>query len=227
MEEFNLRELLQILLKRWWILILCTVLSGSAAYVWTNYYTVPIYSTNTTLYVGKNVDQVGIQSSDLYLGSNIIMDYREIAKSKLVAYEVINELGLKNMSASEMTGKISVTQRNETRVIQITVNDVDPKMATDITNKVAEVFQKKVIEIMQVENVQIIDKAEIPRFPISPDINRNLMIGVIFGMVIGFGIIFLIEFLDDTIKTPDDVQKHIDLTVIGAIPVFHEKGRRI
>lgn len=227
MEEFNLRDILQMFLKRWWIIILCTIVFGSISYIYTNYYTVPVYAANTTLYVGKNVDQVGIQTSDLYLGSSLIMDYREIAKSKMVAYEVINELGFTNMSAGTMAGMISVTQRNETRVIQISVSDTDPMRAMNITNKVAEVFQKKVIEIMQVENVQIIDKAETPRFPISPDKNLNLMIGVILGLALGVGIIFLVEFLDDTIKTPDDVQKHVNLPVIGTIPVFQEKGRRI
>lgn len=227
MEEINLRELLLMFLRRWWILLIGVVLSGGIAYVWTNYYMVPIYSSYTTLFVGKNVNQTGINSTDLYLGSNLIQDYREIAQSKQVAYEVIKELGISNMSAGSMAGRINVAQRGETRVIQISVNDTDPKRAMDITNKVAEVFQKEVTEIMQVENVQIIDKAELQLYPISPNKKRNYMIGIIVGLVLGVGVILLIEFFDNTIKTPDDVRKSVDLPVIGAIPVFQTRGRRI
>lgn len=224
MTDISIKELLKILLRKWWIIFICVVVFGIAAYVWTNYFVTPMYSASTTLYVGKNTETVGIESSDLYLGANLILDYREIAKSKLVAYEVIDELRLK-MNAGALANMIRVEQREMTRVIQISVSYPDPQMAMDITNKVAEVFKKKVIDIMQLENVQIIDKAELPGFPISPNNRLNYIVGILLGLAIGVGIIFLIEFLDDTIKTPEDVQKYIDLPVIGVIPVFN--GRRI
>lgn len=227
MEEINLRDLLLIFLRRWWILLIGVVLSGGITYVWTNFYMVPIYSSYTTLFVGKNVNQTGLNSNDLYLGSNLISDYREIARSKQVAYEVMKEMGITNMSAGSMAGRINVTPRNDTRVIQISVNDSNPQRAMDITNKVAEVFQKKVVEIMQVENVQIIDKAELQLYPIYPNKRRNYMIGVIIGLVLGAAIIFLIEFFDNMIKTPEDVRKYVDLPVIGAIPAFQTRGRSV
>jgi len=226
MEEVNLLKLLRVLLKRWWILALCAAILGSVAYVYTNYYIVPIYESYTTLYVGKNAEQNGLAMSDLYLGSYLISDYREIAKSKQVASEVIKELNLK-MSAASLAGRINVSQRSDTRVIQISISDANPQMAMDIANKVAEVFQTKVVDIMQVEIVQIIDKAELPSYPISPDENRNIMMGIIFGFALGVGIVFLIEFFNNTIKTPEDVRKYVDLPVIGAIPVFQTKGRRV
>lgn len=227
MEEISIRDLIRMFLRRWWILLLCTLAAGSAAYVLTHYYITPMYSAYTTLYVGKNADQVGIQTADLYLGATLIQDYREIAKSKLVAYEVIKQLGYEKMSAGAMAGKIKVTQKTDTRVIQISVNDPDPQKAMDITNTVAEVFKSKVVEIMQVENVQIIDKAELPLVPVSPNNKRNVMVGIILGLAVGIGIILLIELLDNNIKSPEDVKKHADLPVIGVIPVFTTKGRRI
>jgi capsular polysaccharide biosynthesis protein len=225
MVEITIRDIFRILLRRWWIVLIFIIVCGTASYIWTNYYITPMYSANTTLYVGKNTDQYGIETTDLYLGSNLILDYSEIAKSKLVAYEVIDELGLR-MSAGALAGRISVNQRDMTRVIQISVTDSNPQRAMDIANTVAEVFKKKVVEIMQVENVQVIDRAELPMFPVSPNKQVNYMAGVILGLALGVGLIFLIEFLDDTVKTPEDVQKYTGLPVIGTIPVFHRKGRR-
>ena len=225
MVEISVRDIFKILLRKWWIVIICITLTGVASYIWTNYYTTEMYSASTTLYVGKNTDAVGVQTADLNLGSNLILDYREIAKSRRVAYVVIDELGLKT-SARAMSNRISVNQRDMTRVIEISVSDVNPQMAMDITNKVAEVFQSKVKEIMQIENVQIIDKAEMPMYPVSPNKQMNYLLGIIIGLVIGVGIVFLIAFFDDTIKTPDDVQRHVELSVIGAIPAFQKIGRR-
>lgn len=225
MEELNLKDLCKKLINKWWILLICIVLSATFAYVWSNYFSVPIYSAYTTLYVGKNVDEVGIQSNDLYIGTTLIEDYREIAKSKLVANEVINELGLK-MSAGAMASRINVSQRGDTRVIQISVNDTNPNASMDITNKVAEVFKKKVSEIMQIENVQIIDKAELPLYPVSPDIRRNFIICIVIGFAIGVGIILLLELFNDKIVTPEDIKKHTELPVIGTIPIIKVKGRR-
>lgn len=225
MEEINLKELFQMFLKRWWILVLCAVISASAAYAYSYYYLVPIYESNTTLYVGKNIDQNGVGANDLMLGSALIADYHEIAKSKQVASQVIKELGLKYMSPGALAGRIGVTQRNGTRIIQISVSDTNPKMAMDIANKVAEVFKNKVIEIMQVENVQIIDEAELPRSPVSPDKKRNIIMGLVIGLAVGAGIVFLVEYLDNTVKTPEDVQKYLGLPVIGTIPVFQMKGK--
>lgn len=224
MLEINMKELFMLILRKWWILIICMIIIGSASFIWTNYYTDPVYLSSTTLYVGKNIGSEGIQSSDLNLGSNLILDYRELAKSKLVANEVINDMGLVNISAKSLAKRIEVSQINESRVIRISVKDLDPQIAMKLTNKVAEVFQKKIIQIMQVDNVQIIDKAEVEFSPISPNKNLNYMIGIILGFVIGIGTILLVEYFDNTIRTTEDVQKHLDLPVIGNIPLFYFKG---
>ena len=91
-----------------------------------------------------------------------------------------------------------------------------------IANKVAEVFKQKVVELMDVENVQVIDRAEVPISPVKPKKELNIAIATFIGLMTGLGIIFLIEYLDNTIKTPEDIEKHLGLPVIGTIPVFPE-----
>lgn len=226
MAEIDLKSIIQSLLRRWWIILISLVVCSGAAIFWSYYYLVPIYEANTTLYVGKNVEHNGqIATSDLYLGTALISDYREIARSRLVAYAVIKELGFSNISADYIISKIGVSQKGETRVIQISARDANPKFAMDLANKVAEVFQKQVVEIMKVEIVMILDKAELPRWPISPNKKKNVMMGFILGLGLGVGVVLLIEFLDNTIKTPEDVAKYVDLPVIGTIPVFPGKGK--
>lgn len=226
MEEIDLKELFQIAIKRWWILVLAAVVCTAAAGVISFYVLEPVYQSSTTLYIGKNLDtNTDLAYNDLMLGSQLVKDYREIAKSNRVMYAVIKDLKLKNVSAGGLAASVNVSLKNETRVIQITVQNTDPVMAMNIANKVAEVFMVEAVGIMKVENVSVIDVAEVSNSPVKPNKRTNIMIAFVLGLVLGAGIIFLIEFLDDTIKTPEDVEKHVGLPVIGTIPVFPEQGK--
>jgi capsular polysaccharide biosynthesis protein len=79
---------------------------------------------------------------------------------------------------------------------------------------------------MGIDNVQIIDTARVSYTPVRPNLATNIAIAVVLGMMLGVGIIFLIEFLDNTIKTAEDVQKYLDLPVLGVIPGFDNNFRR-
>jgi len=77
---------------------------------------------------------------------------------------------------------------------------------------------EKVVKIMNVENVQIIDRAEIPKKNIRPILVMNMTAAGILGIIIGALIVILIDYLDNTIKTPEDITKYIELPIIGMIP---------
>ena len=71
------------------------------------------------------------------------------------------------------------------------------------------------------ENVQIIDIARVPNSP-RPRVFMNIAIAGMLGLMIGLGLVLLMEYLDNTIKTPEDVLKHMQLPVIGSIPDFND-----
>lgn len=223
MEELDLKNLIHILKRKWWIIVASALVCSIGAAVISIFFMSPVYQSNTTLYIGKRVDtNIDISYNDILLGSQLVKDYRELAKSRLVADMVIKELNLTDMTSDMMSNKLEVTLRNDTRVIQITAEDKDPKLARDIANKVSEVFEKKVVEIMKVENVSVIDVAVLAQSPVRP--NKKMIVAVAFllGVMLSAGIILLVEYLDNTVKSPEDIKKYIDIPVIGTIPVFPE-----
>lgn len=223
MEEIELKALLQMIRKRWWIVLAVTFAAVMISAVYSFYVLKPVYQANTSIYVGKNVEQQGgIVYNDILLGDRLVNDYRELVKSRLISELVIKELNIKNLDAQKMSAKLSVNSKKDTRLIEISAMDGNPELARDIADKVAEVFKEKVVEIMKVENVQIIDKSQIPVNPIKPNKKLNVAVAAVLGLMIGFGLIFIIEYFDDTVKTPEDIQKHLNLPVIGTIPVFPE-----
>lgn len=224
MEGLDLRQLVQIVIKRWWIIAVCTLVSAIIAGIVSFFFIEPVYQSSTTLYIGKKTDQKNeIAYNDILLDSQLVKDYRELVKSRLVARKVLEELELDDLTIEEFSGKLGVDLKNDTRVIQITARDIDPALATAIVNKVADVFQEKVVEVMQVENVKVIDRGEIPDKPVKPNKKMNIAIAFVLGLMVGFGIAVLLDYLDNTIKTPDDVKKYTDLPVIGTIPVFPQE----
>jgi capsular exopolysaccharide synthesis family protein len=165
-----------------------------------------------------------IQMNDINVNIRLAETYSEIIKSRRVVSRVIEEMDL-NMTYEGLKNITEVSLVRDTELIDIKVQNPDPQQARDIANKLAEVFQEEVVEIMNVDNVKILDQAVTPRNPIQPNEYMNIAIAGVLGLMLGLGLAFLLEFLDKTIKTPEDVKRHIGLSIIGAIP-YNEKAEK-
>ena len=223
MEEIDLRQLIRIFAARWWVIALSVALCTAASGVVSFFIMEPVYEASSTLYISKKTDEkADLAYSDVLLGAQLVKDYREIAKSRLVISEAVKELGIEGKSPEAFSKKVNVALKNDTRIIQICAQDENPEMAARIANSVSQVFRSKVAEIMKIENVQIIDAAVVPQSPVKPDRKINLAISFILGLMAGCGIVFAAEYLDRTVKSPEDVKRLVDLPVIGIIPEFEQ-----
>ena len=83
-----------------------------------------------------------------------------------------------------------------------------------IANNMAEIFKSEISQIMRVENVEIIDPAVVPVTPVKPRPMLNIAIAFVLALMVGVGLAFLLEYLDHTIKTPNDVEKFLELPVL-------------
>ena len=108
---------------------------------------------------------------------------------------------------------------NNSQVVSLKVQDPDPYCAAEIANKTTEVFQREVVVIFRVDNVQPLAKAEVKenQQPVSPKPLLNIAIAMVVGLMAGVGLAFLLEFLDNTIKTEQDVEQYLDAPVLGVI----------
>lgn len=224
MEEISLREIYFILKKWLWLIIGLLVISMLISAVISFFVLDKEYQAHTTLMVGRPADYISdreLSLSDLNLNQRLVSTYGELIKTRTVADKVIDNLNLPYTYGS-LRGKLNVKLVQNTEIISITVNDNNPVMAAEIANETAQVFMDTVKDIMKVENVQVIDVAEPPVNSISPRPMLNIAIAAVLGVMLGVFITFLIEFLDNTIKTPEDVEKHLGLPVLGAIPMVED-----
>lgn len=220
-ETIDLMELFSMIRKKVWMILLITVMAVMITAAGTFFLLTPIYETSTTLIVSRAQDTTdpNLQYQDILISQRLVNTYREIVTSNRVLYTVI-DAGEIDFTADEIREMVEVTSLRNTEIISISVRNSDSQFATDLANAIAAIFMEEVIEIMRIENVQVIDIARLPDTPVSPQPLLNIAIGAVLGFMLGLGLVFLLHYLDNTIKTPEALEKRLGLTVIGVIPDF-------
>lgn len=224
MEEISIKELFFILKKWIWLIILLLVVSMVISGLISFYVLDKEYQAFTTLMVGKPQDYKSentLEYNDLILNQKLVSTYGELIKTRSVSDKVIVNLNLP-ISYTTFASKVNVSLVKDTEIIKIQVTDGNPALAADIANETADVFMEVVKEIMRVENVQVIDPAQVPTSPVSPRPLMNIAIAGVLGIMLGVFIAFLKEFLDNSIKTPEDVEKYLGVPVLGTIPLVED-----
>ena len=218
-ETIDLKEYFYIIKKRAWIIALITVVAMIASGIISFFLLSPVYETKTTLIVNtEKVNETNTITGDqLNVTQKLTLTYGEIIKSRTVIDEVIQALNL-NMEYGEVSKMITVSPVKDTQIIAITVQDTNPQRAADIANTIPRVFTKEVKRITKANSVEVIDKAVVAENPIKPNKIMNIAIAGVLGVMIGLFIIFVLEYMDNKIKTPQDIEKHIELPILGVIP---------
>ncbi|MBP1934970.1 YveK family protein [Ammoniphilus resinae] len=224
----DLRELLEIIRKRIWIIALVTVLATVVSGIVSFFVLTPIYESSTQLLVNKSENKNDLMmptANDIQTNLRLIDTYNVIIKSPRILEKAISNMGL-DMTASQLGNKINVTAVRDSQVMSITVTDPDPLMAVKIANGIATTFQQEIKTIMSVDNVQILAEAKIAEkpSPVKPKPYLNMAIALVVGLMASVGIVFLLEYLDNTIKTEQDVEQILGLSVLGAIATIDYKS---
>ena len=175
-----------------------------------------MYKSNTTIVlVGESKKEYN--QNDSMLNQNLIGTYSQIITSRKVLSQVIDNLKLK-ITVEELSNNITTSSVENTEIIQITVNNENKKDAAKIADEVAKVFVSEIQEIYNLENVTIIDKAAVPTSPYNINYVKDNVIYLLVGIILSFGVVFVMYYFDTTIKSSEVIEEKIGLTVIGIVP---------
>ena len=218
-ETIDLREYFAIIKKRFWIIALLAIISALISGVISFFMLKPVYEAKSTLIVNteKNEETQMITGDQFSVTQKLAVTYGEIIKSRAVLEDVIKNLKLDN-EYEDLVKNVTVSPVKDTQIISISVQDTNKQKARDIANEIPKVFAKEAKRITKANDVQVIDKATLPKNPIKPNKVMNVLIAFVLGTMIGLFVVFLIEYLDNKMKTPQDIEKHLGLSVIGVIP---------
>ena len=223
--EVTARDVLDVLLKRWLIIVLCGLVVASAFLLGTKMFITPQYQSSTTIFVLSKQNDDKVSSSDIQISTHLTNDYARIIKSRDVAEQVVDRLDL-SISASAVQGKISVATEEDTRIVTIVVKDPDPLMAQWLADAIREVSAKKIVDVMKVEMVNVVDTANLPTSPSSPNTRNNVILGGALGCLLAIGVVLLQHYSNDTIKNTDDVEHYLGLNVLASIPTNEPTAKK-
>jgi capsular polysaccharide biosynthesis protein len=218
-ETISLKDIVKTLKKRLFLIVCITVSVVAVSALVTYFLLTPKYEASTQLLVNQSFEE-GQQytSAELRTNLDLINTYNVIITSPRILEPALEELGLER-SRSDLRNQVRVTEEGESQVVSITVQDPDPAMAVNIANTLALVFQRDIVDIMNVDNVSILSSAELAESPspISPNPPLNMAIAFVVGLMVAVGLAFILEFLDNTIKTEDDVEDKLGIPVLASI----------
>lgn len=228
-EEIELRQYWEVLQKRWMIVLLLPIIAALVSGIISFFIIQPVYQASTTLIVGKKAEagQSAAQMLDnsvLQANLQLAKTYATIAQSRTVEQNVIKDLDL-SLTVAGLDSLISINPVKTTEILEIQVTNTDPELAASIANSMAKEFSKAIIEIKKVDSVSIVDTAVTPAKPVKPNKMLNVLIAFVVGLMASVGLVFLLEYMDNTIKTSSDVEKLLGIPVLGVIPNY-EMGKQ-
>lgn len=219
-ETISLQEIFETIKKRLAMIILIVILAVAASAVYSYFLVTPVYKANTQILVNQSQDRTAqsFTRGDIETNLALIKTYSVIMKSPTILQEVVNKLDLEQ-SASTLSKQMTVKSAEGSQVVNVSVKNTDPAQAVKIANTVAQVFQHDIVNLMNIDNVTILSKADLGAHPapVSPNPKLNMAIAFILGLMIGIGLAFLLEYLDQTIKTEQDIEQDLGLPILGAV----------
>ena len=224
MEEFDITEFLKYYLSKIIIVIVFTVIGVVGAWYYTENLQVAKYRSSTSIVLAnQNTD---ITVNDVSLNKNLLPTYREIIKSRSILTKTIKNLGL-DLTYEELGKKISVKSENDAEIIIVSVTDEDKKVAKTIANEISNIFKEEITKYYPIENVTILDSAVVDDEPYNINILKQYLIGFGLGFLLGSGIVAIIFYFDDTVKTVEDIETKIGLSVLSTVPKYKPKKKKI
>lgn len=219
-QTISLQELFQVLKKRLFLIITITLAAVAISAAVSYFVLTPVYEVKTTMMAygaDKKLESDSNSLTEIQTNLKLINTYNDLIKSDKILEKVLNELEL-DMTMGQLARKINVSNNKESHVIYISVKDTDPYRAAEIANMTAQIFEKEIQQEMNA-SIKQWSKAKVSenQAPVEPKPLLNIAIAAVIGLMLGVGLAFLLEFLDNTIKTEQDIENTLELPVIGVI----------
>ncbi|MDR9744137.1 YveK family protein [Paenibacillus taichungensis] len=228
----ELKEYMQILRKRIWIIVAFVVVACIGAGVKNYFFTVPVYEANAKLIVNQAYNAEGFPNLDIgsiQTNIKVINSYIEIIKSPAILDKVSATYPDLGMSGSQLGQNIQVSTAKESQVMSLTAIGISSEKAAKTVNAVAKVFKSQIPAIMKVDNVTILSEAKPTDSsrPINVNPSLNILVSFLVGLLLAIGFVFLLEYLDDTLKTEDELEKELGIPVLAVISKIKKEEARI
>lgn len=216
-------DLVEVLKKSKWLLVPFIVLGGLAAYYVSSTFIQPTYEASTQVLLVTDQEGDRVDSSEVLSSLSLVNTYRVIMKSPAILNEVKDRVP---NAPDPISDALTVESEEESQVINVVITHTDAAAAAETANVISEVFADEIPDLMSIDNVRILSPAEVPLYPISPNILVNTLIGMFVGLFFGGLIGLLRHVFDKRIQNEQEAERLLDLPVIGSVPVIERRDMK-
>ena len=224
----DLLKVFRLILKELWIILIVTIICALLSGIISTYVIKKTYQSSATVMVLQNNlygPNTTIQNNDIMVAQQFVNTFMEFVTRPRVLDLVAKQIKYK-YSSGALKGMITVANSNNTLILTISVKSNSAQDSCDIANAVVSNFINEVRTVINFDIIKQIDTAKVPSAPISPNIPLNIALAGFAGLFLSVGIIILIAYFDNTIKTEEDISKYLELPVIGLIPLYVEEQKK-
>ena len=227
MEEntISLQEIAYALKKRWKLIVLITVAATLVSAILSFFVIKPKYEATTKLFIGKqeSQDNNAYNNNDVMMYQQLMKTYAQLVKTSDLVTKAVKsaDLDYNQKDIKGILNNLNATPSAETQILDLSYKGGNPKDVLKLTEAITNEFIAESKELIPNGNVQVIQKPQLPEHPVSPNKTLNILIAFILGLMVGVGVVLLLEYLDNTFKSREDLEKTLDLPIIGTIPDYN------
>ncbi|MDU2290637.1 Wzz/FepE/Etk N-terminal domain-containing protein [uncultured Clostridium sp.] len=225
MEEqvISISEIFEALKKRWILIVSITLVATLISGVLSFFVIKPTYETSTKVFIGKEEsNQEGYNTNDIQMYQKLLQTYAETIKTNEVVQAAINSTNNADLTVPAVKGALTVTPVSDTQILQIKYQNKNPEVAKEVLESITNEFVILAKELVPNGNVRVIEAVQLPENPVAPNKKMNVAIAFLLGLMVSVGLVFLIEYLDNTFKSKEELERELDIPVVGIIPEVEE-----
>jgi len=214
-----MERIIKAFIKKWWLILIVTLVSTGVSFYIINS-SKPIYQSTTTMYITATTysEKPLITNESIIVGQQLVKDYSELIKSEKFTSAVIEKVGIKGITKEELSDGVSIDMEKGSNVFALSYQDVDPEKAKSIDNAFAEVLIEKMVGTGNQVSLIVVDEAKLPIHPIPSYKAIKVVLSFLISLIAICVLITLLQYIDNTVHTVEDVEKELGYSVIGIIP---------
>lgn len=218
-EEIRVENLIEILKRRWRMITIITLITTILAVIFNFFIINPTYEASTKIFIGKEgIENKNYDSSDIQMYQNLLKTYSEVIKTNDLIEAALTEINT-DIKSENVLKSLTVTPTADTQILEIKYENNNKFLCKNVVETITNEFIKESKKLIPIGNVTIIENVKLPKYPSGPKRIMNMAIAFFMGFIVAIGIAFLKEYLDNTFKNKEQLEKLIEIPVIGIIPI--------
>ncbi|GGG21766.1 YveK family protein [Paenibacillus abyssi] len=221
----ELKQYMKIIQKKLWLIAAIVLIACLGTAVKSFYFTTPIYEANAKLIVNQTVQNNELTVGAVQTNVMLINSYKEIIQSAAIMDKVIEQHPEFELTREQLASNITVSSANNSQVMNLSYTDASYEKAANIVNAVSNVFKEQIPTIMKIDNVTILNEANVndTANPINISPIMNILIGFVVALMMALGLVFLLDYLDDTIKSEAELEEALGIPMLALVTKMNKE----